>query len=98
LVNFQKAFEQNNSLTNLLLDQGIATLLQEKETAVRKLLIQAIQARIPMPGIMSAVGYFDSYTSERMPTNLIQAQRDFFGAHTYQRIDKPGTFHTQWEN
>jgi 6-phosphogluconate dehydrogenase len=50
-----------------------------------------------MPAIMSAVAYFDSYTSARMPTNLIQAQRDFFGAHTYQRIDKPGTFHTQWE-
>jgi 6-phosphogluconate dehydrogenase len=97
LVNFQKAFEQNSGLTNLLLDQGIAALLQEKETAVRKLLIQAIQARIPMPGIMSTVGYFDSYTSERMPTNLIQAQRDFFGAHTYQRIDKPGIFHTEWE-
>ena len=97
LVNFQKAFEQNNSLTNLLLDKGIATLLQEKETAVRKLLIQAIQARIPMPGIMSTVGYFDNYTSEKMPTNLIQAQRDFFGAHTYQRIDKPGIFHTEWQ-
>jgi 6-phosphogluconate dehydrogenase len=97
LVNFQKAFEQNNTLTNLLLDKGIATLLEEKEKSVRNILIQALQARIPMPGIMSAVAYFDSYTSARMPTNLIQAQRDFFGAHTYQRIDKPGTFHTQWE-
>jgi 6-phosphogluconate dehydrogenase len=49
-----------------------------------------------VPGMMSALGYYDSYCSERMPTNLIQAQRDFFGAHTYQRIDKPGVFHTEW--
>ena len=51
---------------------------------------------IPMNGMMSALGYYDAFLSKRLPTNLIQAQRDFFGAHTYQRIDKEGVFHTEW--
>jgi len=55
-----------------------------------------VQSKIAAPGLSSALAYLDGYTSERMPTNLIQAQRDYFGAHTYQRIDKEGTFHTEW--
>ena len=56
----------------------------------------ALQSKIPVSGLMSAIGYFDAYCTERMPTNLIQAQRDLFGAHTYERIDKEGKFHTEW--
>ena len=51
---------------------------------------------LPVAGLMAALSYFDAYRSERLPTNLIQAQRDYFGAHTYNRVDGPGTFHTQW--
>jgi 6-phosphogluconate dehydrogenase len=59
-------------------------------------LIAAVKAGVPMPGFASAVAYFDSYRSEVLPANLIQAQRDFFGAHTFERVDKPGSFHAEW--
>ncbi len=96
LVNFAEAFDKNPKLPNLLLDKGIAILLKGKEKNLRNIITAAVAARIPVPGMMSALSYFDTYCSERMPTNLIQAQRDSFGAHTYQRIDKPGVFHTEW--
>lgn len=96
LVNFAQAFDKNPKLPNLLLDKDIAILLKNKEEHLRNIISAAIAARIPVPGMMSALAYFDTYCSERMPTNLIQAQRDSFGAHTYQRIDKPGVFHTEW--
>jgi 6-phosphogluconate dehydrogenase len=57
-----------------------------------------LTSKIPMNGMMSAIGYYDAYLSDRMPINLIQAQRDYFGAHTYQRIDKEGVFHTEWHS
>ena len=89
-------FKKNSQLSNLLLDKDIADLLKNRENSLRKIINAAILSKIPLPAMMSALGYYDSYCSERMPTNLIQAQRDFFGAHTYQRIDKPGVFHTEW--
>ena len=63
---------------------------------MRRVIAIAVESRIPVVALSSTVGYFDAYTSGRMPTNLIQAQRDFFGAHTYQRLDKEGVFHTEW--
>jgi 6-phosphogluconate dehydrogenase len=96
LGNFTNAFENNPQLSNLLLDKEIAELLKSRENSLRKIISAAVTSKIAVPGMMSALGYYDSYCSERMPTNLIQAQRDFFGAHTYQRIDKPGVFHTEW--
>ena len=96
LGNFTNAFQQNPQLTNLLLDKGIAELLKNREKSLRRIITASVASKIPVPGMMSALGYYDSYCSERMPTNLIQAQRDYFGAHTYQRIDKPGVFHTEW--
>lgn len=93
---FEKAFAANENLTNLLLDKSVAALLQQSEGGARRIIAAAVEARIPVAGISSAVAYFDAYCSERLPTNLIQAQRDYFGAHTYQRIDKPGVFHTEW--
>jgi 6-phosphogluconate dehydrogenase len=96
LGNFTNAFQRNAQLSNLLLDKDIAELLKNRESSLRKILNASISSKIPLPGMMSALGYYDSFCSERMPTNLIQAQRDFFGAHTYQRIDKPGVFHTTW--
>jgi 6-phosphogluconate dehydrogenase len=97
LEDFYKAYQSNMKLSNILLDETVAKLLQSKEQSLRDIIVQAVQSRIAAPGLMSALGYLDGYTSERMPTNLIQAQRDYFGAHTYQRIDKEGTFHTEWQ-
>jgi 6-phosphogluconate dehydrogenase len=96
LGNFTDAFRKDPKLPNLLLDAEIAELLKNREESLRYVLEVGIKSKIPMAGMMSALGYYDAYLSDRMPTNLIQAQRDFFGAHTYQRIDKEGVFHTEW--
>lgn len=96
LGNFTEAFQKDKTLPNLLLDSEIAELLRNREESIRQVLEIGIKSKIPMAGMMSALGYYDAYLSDRMPTNLIQAQRDFFGAHTYQRIDKEGVFHTEW--
>jgi 6-phosphogluconate dehydrogenase len=84
-------------LSNLLLDQNIAKLLLTKKHPIQTVIMHAIQTGYPIGGFMTAQSYFDAYRSEHLPTNLIQAQRDYFGAHTYQRTDEPGTFHTEWE-
>ena len=96
LGNFTDAFSRNPKLSNLLLDQEICELLKNRESSIRSVLALAIKSKIPVNALSSALGYYDAFLSKRMPTNLIQAQRDFFGAHTYQRIDKPGVFHTEW--
>lgn len=96
LGNFTDAFKKNPTLPNLILDADISELLKNREESLRHILQLGISTKIPMTGMMSALGYYDSFLSARMPTNLIQAQRDFFGAHTYQRIDKEGVFHTEW--
>jgi len=93
---FFTAFQKNPALPNLLLEKDVAQLLHGKKQNLRNVIIHAIHMGYPVAGLMSALSYFDAYRSERMPTNLIQAQRDYFGAHTYQRIDEPGTFHTEW--
>ncbi|HRO70252.1 MAG TPA: NADP-dependent phosphogluconate dehydrogenase, partial [Chitinophagaceae bacterium] len=87
---------QKKQLSNILLDRKIASIVKKKQPALRKIVQQSAAARIPAAGLMSALAYLDAYTSERMATNLIQAQRDYFGAHTYQRIDDEGSFHTEW--
>ena len=96
LYQFDDVFAANATQPNVLLDAGMASYLREKEEALRRVLSLAIAARIPVAAMSSALSYFDAFCSERLPTNLIQAQRDFFGAHTYQRIDKEGVFHTEW--
>jgi 6-phosphogluconate dehydrogenase len=93
---FFKALQKNSQLPNLLLEPQIVQLLQANKQNLRNVIIHAVHLGYPVAGLMSALSYFDAYRSERMPTNLIQAQRDYFGAHTYQRIDEPGTFHTEW--
>src|SRR5215213_1597504 len=96
LGNFTAAFKKDPKLINLLLDSEIATLLKNRENSIRRVIGFAIERKIPVNGLMSALGYYDAFLSERLPTNLIQAQRDFFGAHTYRRMDKEGVFHTEW--
>jgi 6-phosphogluconate dehydrogenase len=97
LGNFTDAYQKDPILSNLLLDADIAILLKNRESSIRNIITAAIQAKIPVAGMGSALAYYDAYLSERLPVNLIQAQRDFFGAHTYKRIDKEGVFHTAWQ-
>ncbi len=92
----RQAYQKRPDLDNLLMDDTIATLLKERQDDTRQVVQAAIAAGIPIPGISSALMYFDAFRSGRLPANLIQAQRDFFGAHTYERVDKPGKFHTNW--
>jgi len=90
--------KKGKKLPNILLDRSIASLLKKKDRNMRAAIKLASQNKLACAALMSALSYFDAYTSERMPTNLIQAQRDYFGAHTYQRIDKEGIFHTEWNS
>ena len=93
---FTAAFKKEKQLENILLSKKIALMTKRKIPALRKMIQQVAVSKIPATGLMSALGYFDAYCSGQMPVNLIQAQRDLFGAHTYQRIDREGIFHTEW--
>ncbi|TCJ12514.1 NADP-dependent phosphogluconate dehydrogenase [Flaviaesturariibacter flavus] len=93
---FEKAFATRPDLPNLLLHPPLAQWLGERAGAARTVLCDAVQAGIPVAALGSAIAYYDAFRSERLPTNLIQAQRDYFGAHTYRRTDKDGVFHTEW--
>lgn len=91
-----RAYQQNPGLQHLLLDQNVASLLKSSEHSMRTAVSTALSSGIALPAFASALTYFDTIRSEHMPSNLIQAQRDYFGAHTYERVDKEGVFHTQW--
>lgn len=95
---FTGAFKKDGQLSNILLNKKVAAIVKKKQPALRRIIQKSNAARIPIPGLMSALGYFDAWCSEKMPTNLVQAQRDYFGAHTYQRIDREGNFHTEWQS
>lgn len=97
LEDFMQAYRRNPALRNILLDNTIAQQVSSKQTNTREVVKLAVDCGIPFAAYMNALAYFDSYRSERMPTNIIQAQRDYFGAHTYERIDREGSFHTQWD-
>lgn len=97
LEDFRKAYSKNPELRNILLDEEIGKLLLKTQAGVRSVLKVAIDKGVPASGLMNALSYFDAYRSEKLPTNIIQAQRDYFGAHTYERIDREGIFHTQWD-
>jgi len=93
---FTNAYKQTPELSNILLNQEVAALVKSVEGNTRSLVAYAAQSGIPAAALMSSLAYFDAYKTAYMPTNLIQALRDYFGAHTYQRTDIPGTFHTEW--
>jgi 6-phosphogluconate dehydrogenase len=97
LLDLFKIAYKNKDLKNLLLDKNIAELLQQKLPAVQKIISLASGNNYPAPGLMASFNYFNAYRRKLLPTNLVQAQRDFFGAHTYQRVDEEGIFHTEWE-
>jgi 6-phosphogluconate dehydrogenase len=98
LGKIKEAFDKNPELTNLLLDPFFKTAVERSQNAWRRVVSAAALHGIPMPAMSSALAYFDGYRSERLPANLLQAQRDYFGAHTYERTDKPRGefFHTNW--
>jgi len=98
LGDIKKAFQRNPDLTNLLLDKFFKKAVLKRQAAWRRVIMQAVKMGIPTPCLSSALAYFDGYRSERLPANLLQAQRDYFGAHTYERVDKPRGefFHTNW--
>jgi 6-phosphogluconate dehydrogenase len=93
---FLKAFKENERLPNLLLDKQVAGILQAKKQNMVTVIMHATQTGYPIAALMTSFCYLEAYRSEFLPTNLIQAQRDYFGAHTYQRVDMPGIFHTEW--
>ncbi|NLT97377.1 MAG: NADP-dependent phosphogluconate dehydrogenase [Christensenellaceae bacterium] len=91
------AYGRQPALASLLLDEGFGEAVSAYQQEWRGVVAAAVQAGIPVPGMASALCYYDSLRAARLPMNLMQAQRDYFGAHTYQRVDKPGSFHTQWQ-
>jgi 6-phosphogluconate dehydrogenase len=98
LDNIKEAFDKNKKLPNLLLDEFFKKVISKTQKSWREVIALAVQSGIPAPAFSSALAYYDSYRSERLPANLLQAQRDYFGAHTYERVDKPRGqfFHTNW--
>jgi 6-phosphogluconate dehydrogenase len=90
------AYANNPTLTNLLLDPYFRDIAHSYQSALREVVMFAVAAGVAVPAFASAITYFDGYRSERLPANLIQAQRDFFGAHTFERVDREGSFHANW--
>jgi 6-phosphogluconate dehydrogenase len=97
LEKIQAAFRANPDLINLLTAQRLSRTLQDQQNALRTVVSTAAGLGLPVPALMTALSYWDAYRSSWLPANLVMAQRDYFGSHTYQRIDAQGTFHTQWE-
>jgi len=98
LGKIKEAFDKNPDLDNLLLDPFFKDAVENAQPAWRRIITAAVQMGIPMPAMSCALGFYDGYRSERLPANLLQAMRDYFGAHTYERVDKPRGefFHTNW--
>eukprot|EP00253_Pinus_taeda_P027324 PITA_27324 len=96
LDRIKKAYDRNPQLPSLLVDPEFAREMVERQAAWRRVVNLAISAGISTPGMNTSLAYFDTYRRARLPANLVQAQRDLFGAHTYERIDRPGSFHTEW--
>ena len=96
LSDIRSAFRRDPGLVNLMFDDRFAAALASSQQALREVVQTAVASGIPVPALGSSLAYYDSYRSARLPANLTQAQRDFFGAHTYRRIDRDGVFHTDW--
>jgi 6-phosphogluconate dehydrogenase len=96
LYRIKEAYGRDAAVANLLLDPYFADLVAKAQPAWREVVATATRHGVAIPALSSALAYFDGYRSARLPANLLQAQRDYFGAHTYERVDRPGTFHTDW--
>ncbi|MGI9547570.1 MAG: NADP-dependent phosphogluconate dehydrogenase [Flavobacteriaceae bacterium] len=97
LEDIAEAYNSEEGLANLLLAPAFVSKINSTVKSARELVAYSVQNGIPIPGLASSITYFDAYSSGRLPLNLIQAQRDYFGSHTYERLDKDGSFHTEWE-
>ena len=98
LHRIKEAFDRDPNLSSLLLDPYFKEAIEKSQKAWREVVSTSANLGVPIPAFSSALCYYDSYRQERLGANLIQAQRDYFGAHTYQRLDKEGSFHTEWQN
>ncbi|WP_054027890.1 NADP-dependent phosphogluconate dehydrogenase [Bacillus sp. FJAT-28004] len=98
LQNIKDAFDNDANLPNLLVDSYFKNIVNDYQQAWREVVAAAALNGIPVPAFASALSYFDAYRTEHLPANLLQAQRDYFGAHTFERIDKDGSYHYQWNN
>ena len=96
LGDIMAAYQRNPALVNLLLDESFRTAVEERQDGWRFAIQSAIGMGIPVLALSASLAYFDGYRTERLPANLTQAQRDYFGAHTYRRVDRDGDFHTEW--
>ena len=96
LDHIKEAFEEQPDLENLLLHPFFKQVVQDAQVSWRKVVVLATELGIPVPAFSTALAYYDAYRSERLPANLLQAQRDYFGAHTFERVDREGTFHADW--
>ncbi|TLW38369.1 NADP-dependent phosphogluconate dehydrogenase [Staphylococcus cohnii] len=96
LQKIKEAYDNDSDLQNLLLDPYFKDIVTNYQEALRDVVATGVQNGVPTPGFSASINYYDSYRSENLPANLIQAQRDYFGAHTYERKDRSGIFHTQW--
>lgn len=96
LQKIKEAYDRKPGLKNLLLDPYFKEIVESYQDAAREIISVAVKNGIPVPCFAAALSYYDSYRTETLPANLLQAQRDYFGAHTYQRTDKEGIFHTNW--
>jgi 6-phosphogluconate dehydrogenase len=97
LEHVRAAFLSHPDLSNLMMDETLSRAIIEREQDLRRVIQQGVISGIPIPGFMGSLAYLDAFRSRWLPANLIQAQRDFFGSHTYERIDEKGVFHTKWE-
>ncbi|MFX3634780.1 MAG: NADP-dependent phosphogluconate dehydrogenase [Candidatus Pristimantibacillus sp.] len=96
LQNIKDAYDRDPALKNLFLDEYFSGIVKNYQEAWRNVIAIAVTRGIPVPAFASALAYYDSYRTERLPANLLQAQRDYFGAHTFERLDQEGSFHFQW--
>jgi 6-phosphogluconate dehydrogenase len=98
LSDIKKAYSKNSTLQSLLMDEFFSSALNKYQSSWRQAQIRAIELGIPTPAFSTAIAFYDGYRTARLPANLLQAQRDFFGAHTYERVDQPRGkfFHTDW--
>jgi 6-phosphogluconate dehydrogenase len=96
LGRIQAAFGRNPDLPNLLLDEDFREEVASRQEHWRAVVQTALDLGLPLPAMSASLAYFDAYRRDRLPANLLQAQRDYFGAHTYRRTDREGTFHTPW--
>jgi 6-phosphogluconate dehydrogenase len=96
LEKIRRAYQNRPDLVSLLLDPPLSQEVMKRQANLRRVVITAIELGLPVPAMMVTLAYFDGYRSAWLPANLTQAQRDYFGAHTYERVDEKGVFHTQW--